>query len=101
MTDAATLLGLFADDDRLKVVEVNGPDVLTEVVVGGPVSNNKGINLPGVAVSVPALSEKDIEDLRFALHLSVDFVALSFPQQAASASVERLSFCAFPPDSRR
>ncbi len=54
---------------RLKVVEVNGPDVVTEVVVGRPVSNNKGINLPGVAVSVPALSEKDIEDLRFALHL--------------------------------
>ena len=67
---------------RLKVVEVNGPDVVTEVVVGGPVSNNKGINLPGVAVSVPALSEKDIEDLRFALHLSVDFVALSFVRSA-------------------
>jgi pyruvate kinase len=67
---------------RLRVVEVNGPDVVTEVVVGGPVSNNKGINLPGVAVSVPALSEKDIEDLRFALHLSVDFVALSFVRSA-------------------
>ena len=67
---------------RLKVVEVNGPDVVTEVVVGGPVSNNKGINLPGVAVSVPAMSEKDIEDLRFALHLAVDFVALSFVRSA-------------------
>ena len=55
---------------------------MTEVVVGGPVSNNKGINLPGVAVSVPALSEKDIEDLRWALHLSVDFVALSFVRSA-------------------
>ena len=42
-------------------------DVITEVVVGGPVSNNKGINLPGVAVSVPAMSEKDTEDLRWAL----------------------------------
>ena len=46
-------------------------------MVGGKVSNNKGINLPGVAVSVPALSEKDIEDLRWALHLAVDFIALS------------------------
>ena len=70
---------------RLKVVEVSDTDVTTEVVVGGPVSNNKGINLPGVAVSVPALSEKDIEDLRFALHLSVDFVALSFVRSAADA----------------
>ncbi len=70
---------------RLKVTEVSDTDVTTEVVVGGPVSNNKGINLPGVAVSVPALSEKDIEDLRFALHLSVDFVALSFVRSAADA----------------
>ncbi len=58
-------------------------DVLTRVVVGGPVSNNKGINLPGVAVSVPAMSEKDIEDLRWALHLTVDFIALSFVRSAA------------------
>jgi pyruvate kinase len=50
------------------------------------VSNNKGINLPGVAVSVPALSEKDIEDLRFSLQLGVDFVALSFVRNAADAA---------------
>ena len=67
---------------RLKVVEVDGDDVVTEVVVGGPVSDHKGINLPGVPVSVPALSEKDIEDLRFALHLGVDFIALSFVRSA-------------------
>ncbi len=56
----------------------DGTDVVCEVLVGGKVSDHKGINLPGVAVSVPALSEKDIEDLRFALHLTVDFIALSF-----------------------
>ncbi len=67
---------------RLKVIAVDGDDVVTEVVVGGPVSNHKGINLPGVPVSVPALSEKDIEDLRFALHLTVDFIALSFVRSA-------------------
>lgn len=55
------------------------------MLVGGKVSNNKGINLPGVAVSVPALSEKDIEDLRFALHLTVDFIALSFVRNAQDA----------------
>ncbi|MDI6908838.1 pyruvate kinase [Nocardioides sp.] len=67
---------------RLRVTRVDGPDVHTEVLVGGKVSDNKGINLPGVAVSVPALSEKDIEDLRFALHLTVDFIALSFVRDA-------------------
>jgi pyruvate kinase len=69
---------------RLRVTEVrDGTDVVCEVLVGGKVSNHKGINLPGVAVSVPALSEKDVEDLRFALHLTVDFIALSFVRSAA------------------
>ena len=70
---------------RLRVTAVEGADVTCEVLVGGTASNNKGINLPGVAVSVPALSEKDIEDLRFALSLSVDFIALSFVRSAADA----------------
>jgi pyruvate kinase len=50
--------------------------------VGGPISNNKGINLPGVAVSVPAMSEKDTEDLRWALRNGIDMVALSFVRSA-------------------
>jgi pyruvate kinase len=76
---------ILVDDGRvrLEVLSVRGPDVLTRVKVAGPVSDNKGINLPGVAVSVPALSEKDVEDLRWALHLSVDFIALSFVRSAA------------------
>jgi pyruvate kinase len=57
--------------------------------VGGRVSNHKGINLPGVAVSVPALSEKDEADLRFALSLSVDFIALSFVRDAKDAEEVR------------
>ena len=71
---------LLVDDGRvaLRVVEVDGPEVRLVVTEGGPVSNNKGLSLPGVSVSVPALSEKDIEDLRFALTLRVDLVALSF-----------------------
>ena len=60
---------ILIDDGRivLRATEATGTDVLTEVRVGGHVSNNKGINLPGVAVSVPAMSEKDTEDLRWAL----------------------------------
>ncbi len=77
---------ILIDDGKVKlrVTEVKaGTDVVCEVLVGGLVSNHKGINLPGVAVSVPALSEKDKEDLRFALHLTVDFIALSFVRSAA------------------
>jgi pyruvate kinase len=75
---------------RLEVIEVDGTDVITRVKVPGPVSNHKGINLPGVAVSVPALSEKDIEDLRWALHMTVDFIALSFVRSAADAEDVRV-----------
>jgi pyruvate kinase len=67
---------------RLRVVSVSPTDVLTTVEVAGTVSNNKGINLPGVAVSVPALSEKDVQDLRWALGIGVDFIALSFVRSA-------------------
>lgn len=70
---------------RLRVTEVDGQDVHTVVVVGGRISNHKGINLPGVPVSVPAMSEKDIADLRWGLHLGVDFVALSFVRNARDA----------------
>jgi pyruvate kinase len=76
---------ILVDDGklRLRVVEVRGEDVTTEVEVGGRVSDHKGLNLPGVAVSVPALSEKDKDDLRWALRTSVDFVALSFVRSAS------------------
>ncbi|HET6625562.1 MAG TPA: pyruvate kinase [Nocardioidaceae bacterium] len=70
---------------RLEVTAVTDTDVETKVIVPGPVSDNKGINLPGVAVSVPALSTKDVEDLRWALHLTVDFIALSFVRSAKDA----------------
>jgi pyruvate kinase len=66
----------------LRVIEVDGPRVRSLVVEGGVISDHKGINLPGAAVNVPALSEKDIEDLRFALRMGVDMVALSFVRDA-------------------
>src|SRR6516164_4325619 len=64
--------------DRVLVDGIEGDDVICTVVEGGPVSNNKGMSLPGMNVSAPALSDKDIEDLTFALDLGVDLVALSF-----------------------
>ncbi|HRC13133.1 MAG TPA: pyruvate kinase, partial [Dermatophilaceae bacterium] len=76
---------LLIDDGKvtLRAVAVSDTDIDTEVVEGGVISNNKGINLPGVAVSVPALSEKDKADLRWALALRADLVALSFVRSAA------------------
>jgi pyruvate kinase len=75
---------LLIDDGRVKlrVLETDGTTVTTEVVVAGTVSNNKGINLPGVAVSVPALSAKDEADLRWGLALGADLIALSFVRDA-------------------
>ncbi|MCI3223004.1 pyruvate kinase [Streptomyces sp. NP-1717] len=67
---------------ELRVTEVEGPRVKTLVVEGGVISDHKGINLPGTAVNVPALSEKDVEDLRFALRMGCDMIALSFVRDA-------------------
>ena len=76
---------LLIDDGKigLRATEVSATTVTTVVEVPGLVSNNKGINLPGVAVSVPALSEKDKEDLRWGMKAGADFIALSFVRNAA------------------
>ena len=66
----------------LEVLSKNNSTVETKVLVGGEISNNKGINLPGVAVSAPALTEKDAEDLRWGLKMGADFIALSFVRSA-------------------
>jgi len=75
---------VLIDDGKIALtcIGVDGQQVRLTVVEPGVVSNNKGINLPGVAVSVPAMSDKDIEDLRWALHLQADMVALSFVRSA-------------------
>ena len=75
---------ILIDDGKVtvEVTSVTKTDVITKVIEPGAVSNNKGINLPGVAVSVPALSEKDIEDLRWGLKAGADFIALSFVRSA-------------------
>lgn len=68
---------------RLRVIEANGPDVITEVEVGGELSDRKGLNIPGAPLSTPALTPKDREDLIFAVEtLKVDYLALSFVRRA-------------------
>ncbi|MEU0473932.1 pyruvate kinase [Streptomyces olivaceus] len=84
---------VLVDDGKvcLEVTGVDGPRVHTRVVEGGVVSDHKGLNLPGVAVSVPALSKKDEDDLRFALRGGFDVVALSFVRSGRDvADVHRI-----------
>ena len=76
---------LLIDDGlvRLRVDEVDDGRARTTVLVGGVVGAHKGVNLPGVAIPVPSLTEKDLRDLEFGLELGVDYVALSFVRAAA------------------
>jgi pyruvate kinase len=82
---------LLVDDGRvvLEVTVVQGERIRTRVLVGGPVSDHKGLNLPGVRVSVPALTSKDADDLRWALALRADMIALSFVQGPDDAEPPR------------
>ena len=75
---------MLVDDGklRLRVDRVDGRDIHCRVAVGGVVSSRKGINLPGVQVSAPALTEKDRSDLEWALRSGVDYIALSFVRGA-------------------
>lgn len=71
---------LLLDDGNmsLQVDGVRGNDILTTVLIGGTLKNNKGINVPEADLMVPALSDKDVEDMEFGAKLGVDWVALSF-----------------------
>lgn len=82
---------VLIDDGKVqvRVTAVEGTEVVTRVEVPGAVSDHKGLNLPGTAVSVPTLSEKDEQDLRWALNVGADVVALSFVRSAADYDVVR------------
>ncbi|SUH08796.1 pyruvate kinase A [Salmonella enterica subsp. enterica] len=88
---------LLLDDGRvqLKVLEVQGMKVFTEVTVGGPLSNNKGINKLGGGLSAEALTEKDKADIQTAALIGVDYLAVSFP------ALRRRSELCTPPGARR
>lgn len=77
---------VLLDDGKLmmKILETNGKDnVICEIVQGGPLSSRKGLNLPNTKVSLPSLSEKDLQDLDFALKNDVDWIGLSFVRTVA------------------
>jgi pyruvate kinase len=74
---------------RLKVVETSDHKIVSEVQVGGAVSDNKGVNVPDVVVPIPALTEKDRDDLQFALEQRTDWIALSFVQRPEDVAEAR------------
>lgn len=76
--EAGQILLLDDGNIRLKIDEVRTNDIHTTVLIGGRLSNNKGINIPGADLSIPALTDKDIEDLALGVELEVDWVAMSF-----------------------
>jgi pyruvate kinase len=80
---------ILIDDGNieLKVLGVRGEDVRCRVESGGKIVSHKGINLPGVPVSAPSLTKKDMEDLHFGLGLDVDFVAMSFVRHAEDIKI--------------
>ena len=82
---------LLIDDGkvRLNVLEADGNRIVTEVKVGGTVSDNKGVNVPDVVVPIPALTEKDKDDLQFALEQRADWIALSFVQRPEDVAEAR------------
>lgn len=75
---------LLLDDGRLKLIveKVQGPKIICRVVVGGELSNHKGINRQGGGLSATSLTTKDIADLKFFIGLDVDYIAISFPRHA-------------------
>ena len=70
----------------LEVEEIDGQDIRCRVVTGGPLSNHKSINIPGVSIALPALTDKDKDDLRFAVENDFDFVAASFVRRASDVA---------------
>ena len=75
---------LVADGQfELKVFDTSDTDITCEVVVGGELTSNKGINVPGISLSTPAITEKDIKDLKFGIQHGVDWIALSFVRNRA------------------
>ena len=82
---------ILLDDGKieLRVLRTTSTDVETQVVTGGILTAHKGINLPGVAVSAPSLTEKDKEDLYFTFEHEVDYIALSFVRRAHDVAVLR------------
>nr|XP_061801957.1 pyruvate kinase-like [Nerophis lumbriciformis] len=91
--DVSPDMMLLLDDGKLalRVTEISGKMIHTEVIRGGQLSDRKGINIPGADLSIPALTEKDIEDLAFGAKLGVDWIAMSFVRSAEDLRLARKS----------
>ena len=96
MAAASAGYSLLLDDGRIQLEVVRQkPDHLeTRVTVGGRLSDRKGVNLPGAALPIPALTAKDRSDLAFALDCGVDYIGLSFVQRPQDSLAERASWSA-------
>jgi pyruvate kinase len=94
---------ILLDDGKIELValSVKGKEVLFRVVTGGILSAHKGINLPGIAVSAPSLTDKDKHDLLFAFAHDVDYVALSFVRRAHDVATLRDFIIEHGPKSRK
>ncbi|MBF4695409.1 pyruvate kinase [Fusibacter ferrireducens] len=68
---------------ELEVMSINGNEITTKVLNGGDVKNNKGINVPGVKINLPAITQKDIDDIKFGIENDIDFIAASFIRKAS------------------
>jgi pyruvate kinase len=93
---------VLLDDGRieLRVDQVTPPEVRCVVICGGELSSHKGINLPGVHVTVPSLTPKDLDDLDFGIANEVDYIALSFVRSAADIAELRKAIIARVPSGR-
>lgn len=93
---------LLLDDGRLRfqVEAVKGTQIICRVIVGGVLSNHKGINRLGGGLTAEALTEKDKQDMQFALHLNVDYIAISFPRNAADMNHARQLIQQFAGDQK-
>jgi pyruvate kinase len=91
---------ILVDDGRIElcVTSIDGHDVSTEVVFGGKLGNKKGINLPGVKISAPSLTTKDLQDIEFGLAHDVDAIALSFVRRAEDVVCLREAISSSPHD---
>jgi pyruvate kinase len=84
---------------ELRVVEIDGEDVICDVINGGMLGEHKGINLPGIAVRVPSLTAKDEEDLEFAIKAGVDSIAVSFVRTAEDVRLVKYRIAALGADT--
>ncbi len=84
---------------ELRVIELQGADVVTQIINGGLLGEKKGINLPGVSIKVPSLTEKDEEDLEFAIKAGADTIAVSFVQNADDVRYVKTRIASFGSDA--